>query len=88
MGQYAGPTHRKWSEMSFTRPNPVVFIKSLIDFMDKWGFQGADLDWEYPASDVRGGRPEDTENLVILMKEMRAFFGKKYGLSSLLAPDY
>jgi len=56
--------------------------------MDKWGFQGADLDWEYPASDVRGGRPEDTANLVSLVKEMRAAFGSKYGLSSILAPDY
>ena len=56
--------------------------------MDKYGFQGADLDWEYPASDVRGGRPEDTANLVSLVKEMRAAFGTKYGLSSILAPDY
>lgn len=56
--------------------------------MEKWGFQGADLDWEYPASDVRGGRPEDTANLVLLVKEMRAAFGSKYGISSILAPDY
>ena len=74
--------------MSSTQANRAVFIKSLIAFMDKWGFQGADLDWEYPASDVRGGRPDDTKNLVLLVKEMRAAFGRKYGLSSILAPDY
>lgn len=56
--------------------------------MDKYGFQGVDLDWEYPAAEVRGGKPQDTENLVSLVKEMRAAFGSKYGLSSILAPDY
>lgn len=74
--------------MCSTSGNRAAFISSLISFMDKWGFQGADLDWEYPASDVRGGRPEDTTNLVSLVKEMRVAFGAKYGLSSILAPDY
>lgn len=74
--------------MSSTKANRAAFIKSLITFMDQWGFQGADLDWEYPASEVRGGRPEDTKNLVLLVKEMKAAFGSKYGLSSILAPDY
>lgn len=56
--------------------------------MDKYGFQGADFDWEYPAAEARGGKPEDTQNLVLLMKETRAAFGTKYGLSIILAPDY
>ena len=46
------------------------------------------VDWEYPATDVRGGRVEDTANLVLLAQELRAAFGTKYGLSSILAPDY
>ena len=56
--------------------------------MAQYRFQGADLDWEYPASPERGGKPADTANLVLLVKEMRAAFGTTYGLSSVLAPDY
>jgi chitinase len=43
---------------------------------------------QYLAEPKRGGRPEDTDNLVLLMKEMRAAFGTRYGLSIVLAPDY
>ena len=39
----------------------------------------ADIDWEYPSNPKRGGRKEDKDNLVSLMKEMRAAFGTKYG---------
>jgi chitinase len=43
---------------------------------------------QYPAELKRGGRPEDTDNLVHLMREMRAAFGHSYGISIVLAPDY
>ena len=33
-------------------------------------------------------KPSDTENFVSLVKEMRAAFGTKYGISLTLAPDY
>lgn len=56
--------------------------------MAQYGFQGADLDWEYPGTPERGGKAEDTENFVSLAKEMRAAFGDLYGLSVTLAPDY
>lgn len=81
-------THTTWSDMVSTQANRAAFITSLVGFMDQYGFQGADLDWEYPTAEVRGGKPEDTENLIILVKEMRAALGSKYGLSSILAPDY
>ncbi|CAE7012155.1 chitinase [Pyrenophora teres f. teres] len=81
-------THRTWSQLCSTPSNRAAFIKSLLDFMPKYGFQGVDLDWEYPVSPDRGGVPEDTQNLVLLIKEMRAAFGSKYGISLTLAPDY
>ncbi len=49
--------------------------------MTKWGFQGVELDWEYPAFPDRGGRPADTKNFVSLIAEMRAAFGTNYGIS-------
>jgi chitinase len=55
--------------------------------MDTYGSQGADVDWEYPAEPKRGGRKADTINPVLLMKEMHAVFGGRYG-SGLTSPDY
>jgi len=49
--------------------------------MAEWGFQGVELDWEYPAAPDQGGRPEDTQNFVSLVAEMRAAFGTDYGIS-------
>ena len=76
-----GPTHTTWSDMMSTSANRAAFISSLIDFMTTWGFQGVDIDWEYPANPDRGGRPEDTQNLVSLLADMRAAFGAKHGIS-------
>lgn len=56
--------------------------------MSEYGFQGVDLDWEYPGSPERGGSRADIANFVTLVKDMRAAFGTEYGLSLTLAPDY
>ncbi|KAH8797670.1 bacteriodes thetaiotaomicron symbiotic chitinase [Xylogone sp. PMI_703] len=80
-------THTTWSDMCSNEANREKFISSLISFMEQYGFQGADLDWEYPANADRGGKPEDTGNYVSLVKEMRAAFGTKYGISYTIAPD-
>jgi len=67
----------------------AAFITSAMVYMDQWGFQGIDLDWEYPGALGRGGRElSDTKNFSLLVREMRAAFGKKYGISVTLSPDY
>ncbi|KAF2720853.1 glycoside hydrolase family 18 protein [Polychaeton citri CBS 116435] len=83
-----GNTRHAWSDMTSSPANRAAFIQSLTGFMENYGFSGVDLDWEYPVADERGGRKEDTQNLVHLVKEMRAAFGTKYGISMTLAPDY
>ncbi|KAK6542096.1 hypothetical protein TWF694_007865 [Orbilia ellipsospora] len=83
-----GPTHTTWSDLVASASNRAAFISSLVNFMKKYGFQGADLDWEYPTAPERGGRASDAANYVTLVKEMRAAFGTSYGLSVVLAPDY
>lgn len=79
-----GPTFTTWSDMCSNSENRNAFISSLLQFMNAWSFQGVDLDWEFPADAAHGGRPEDTENLVLLVQEMRAAFGSSYGISSTL----
>ncbi|KAM7214793.1 Glycoside hydrolase superfamily [Rhypophila decipiens] len=81
-------THGTWSKMASTASGRAAFISSLRTFMVTYGFQGVDLDWEYPVAKERGGNPGDTANLVLLVKEMRAAFGTAFGISMALAPDY
>ncbi|KAL2069976.1 hypothetical protein VTL71DRAFT_14656 [Oculimacula yallundae] len=83
-----GPTHTTWSDVCSSAGNRAKFISSLIPFMNKYGFQGVDIDWEYPGDPKRGGKKEDTANFVLLLQEMRAAFGTSYGISMALAPDY
>ncbi|KFY13881.1 hypothetical protein V492_03004 [Pseudogymnoascus sp. VKM F-4246] len=84
----ANPTHTTWSDLVSSEANRKAFITSLIDFMDLWGFSGADLDWEFPVEETRGGKKTDTANLVLLVKEMRERFGTKYGISMAIPIDY
>ncbi|KAH7116576.1 glycoside hydrolase superfamily [Dactylonectria estremocensis] len=81
-------THKTWSELCAGAGNRAAFIKSARSFMDEYGFQGIDLDWEYPGTAKRGGSRADIANFVSLVKEMRAAYGTKYGISLTLAPDY
>ncbi|KAI1854021.1 hypothetical protein JX266_001162 [Neoarthrinium moseri] len=82
-------THTTWSDMVSTKANRAAFISSVKEYMDTYGFQGVDLDWEYPGAPERGGKKlADTRNLSLLVKEMRAAYGIAYGISLTLAPDY
>ena len=87
-----------FSDMAFTKENRAKFIESLITNMKKFGFDGVDIDWEYP---VNGGWgtiksvPEDKQNFTALMTEIREAFdklgketGKSYGLSFAAAAGF
>ncbi|CZT05239.1 uncharacterized protein RCO7_05388 [Rhynchosporium graminicola] len=83
-----GETFTTWSVLCADQARRAVFIKSLIEFMTMWGFQGVDLDWEYPVEPTRGGRPIDTANFNALVQEMRAAFGSRFGISIALPADF
>ncbi|KAH6654774.1 glycoside hydrolase superfamily, partial [Truncatella angustata] len=83
-----GSTHTTWSDLCASPAARGAFIQSAGQYMDTYGFQGIDLDWEYPGDETRGGKRADIENFVSLVKEMREVFGTKYGISLTLAPDY
>ncbi|CAF9915092.1 MAG: hypothetical protein ALECFALPRED_009976 [Alectoria fallacina] len=82
-----GPTQEAFSTMSSTSANRQMFINGLLQFMNYYGFDGVDLDWEYPQADDRGGQPADTENYVALAKELKAALGQK-GLSMTLPTSF
>lgn len=65
-----------YSVMASSPTSRRAFINSASNFIRKYGFDGLDLDWEYPAS--RGGVPADKENFVHLVREFREEFDK-YG---------
>jgi chitinase len=66
---------RPWSVMTSSTANRATFINSALQFVKTWGFDGVDLDWEYPVSTDTNGSPADTVNFVSLVREMRAAFG-------------
>ncbi|KAM5453537.1 putative chitinase [Microsporum audouinii] len=68
--------------------NRTKFISALLRFMRTYGFDGADLDWEYLGAEDRGAKTEDTSNLVLLLKEMRTAFQGQYGLSATLPTNF
>jgi chitinase len=77
-----------FSAMVSTSANRATFIQSAISFMSTYGFDGIDIDWEYPAADDRGGVPADTANLVTFLKELKDACGKTYGVTVTLPSSY
>ncbi|RMZ85693.1 hypothetical protein DV736_g6556, partial [Chaetothyriales sp. CBS 134916] len=81
-------TQTAFSDMASSAENRQAFISSLQNFMQTYGFDGVDIDWEYPRAPDRGGVNADTENFVTLLSEMRATWGTTYGISATLPSSY
>ncbi|KAK3862991.1 hypothetical protein Pcinc_031195 [Petrolisthes cinctipes] len=62
----------KYSQMVSSKETRATFINSSVAFLHKYGFDGMDIDWEYPT--LRGGKPQDKVNFGLLLKEMRPVF--------------
>jgi chitinase len=71
-----------FSDIALTAKSRKVFIQSVVEFLDRYGLDGLDVDWEYPGMAGAGHafRSEDKENFTLLLKELRKRFdaeGKK-----------
>ncbi|BCN31452.1 glycosyl hydrolase family 18 protein [Anaeromicropila herbilytica] len=64
----------RFSDAALTDASRTVFADSIVDFIVKYGFDGVDIDWEYP---VGGGlstnihRPEDKQNFTLMLQKIR-----------------
>ncbi|KAJ7636644.1 hypothetical protein FB45DRAFT_741932, partial [Roridomyces roridus] len=63
------PTSGIFSALVASAANTNVFIKSVLGVMNAYGFDGIDIDWEYPVAEDRGGSKGDKENFVTFLSK-------------------
>ncbi len=77
-----GWTDSRW--FSVVAANPVTrqrFAQNVYNFVTRYGFDGVDLDWEFPGGGGNAGNtesPNDAANHVLMIQEIRKLFGSKY----------
>lgn len=79
-----------FSEAASTEENRKRFSQSSIEIMQRYGFDGIDIDWEYPGVATAGisSSPDDKQNFTLMLKQCRedldaleAKTGERYLLS-------
>ena len=63
---------KKYSDMARDPAKRATFVSSVVEFLQRHGFDGMDLSWQQPTQ--RGGSSQDRDNLPLLLEELRAAF--------------
>ncbi|KGO47650.1 Glycoside hydrolase, superfamily [Penicillium expansum] len=66
-----GSTATVFSDLAASKDNQNKFFASLLHFMSLYGFDGVDIDWEYPVDSDRGGRFADLKNFPSFMANLK-----------------
>ena len=64
-----------FSDVALTAASRQTFATSAVNFMTQYGFDGIDIDWEFPVSGGESdnvNRPEDKHNYTLLMQELKS----------------
>ena len=64
----------RFSDAALTAASRSKFAASAVAFIRKYGFDGVDIDWEYPGGgglETNVSRPEDKQNFTTLLTELR-----------------
>lgn len=85
MGLFGNPPF----QMAYSEESRENFADHVLKFIAYYGFDGLDLDWEYPTA--RGGIAEDKKNFVELLKIVKkkiAPWGYELSIAVALDTDY
>lgn len=67
-----------FSDVALTDASRAHFAQSCVALVTTYGFDGLDVDWEYPGGGgLAAGRPEDTQNYTKLLAAVRAALGTR-----------
>lgn len=68
-----------FSEAAYTQKSREAFSADCMELLESYGFDGIDIDWEYPCFSLGGIKacPEDKENFTLLLKQLREDLEKK-----------
>ncbi len=88
----------EFSDVALTAASRQKFADSVVRFVNQYGFDGVDLDWEYPVSgglETNETRPEDKQNYTLLVQAIRTALnqselttGKDYLVTIAVPPGY
>ena len=81
----------KYSRLVRSAASRAKFIKHVVEFLEKYGFDGLDLDWEYPVCwqvDCKKGNPDEKEYFTTFVRELsEEFVPRGLLLSSAVSPS-
>lgn len=69
-----------FSDIAISESSRETFAQSAVDFVVQWGFDGVDIDWEYPVEGGLAGNdhdPKDKENFTALLKRIRELLNEQ-----------
>jgi len=78
----------RFSVMAADPQKKKTFLDSVVPFLQKYEFQGLDMDWEYPGAREGSDPDHDRENYSKLVKELGALLhSHNLFFSAVLTPD-